>query len=287
VTATRLLRETHNATELPIVAMTANAMQADRNRCLDAGMNDFVTKPIDPEELWRALLAWIKLRDGLGAAARPSVQLAAATPQGSNDVLQALRRVAGLDVNLGLVRTSNNPDFYASLLRKLVGSQHDATERIRQALQEQDTQTAERHAHTLKSVAGNLGASALQSAADALEAGLRQGLPASAVQKALSAATQLLTQLVRDLKATPGLIEVPVVAHLHNLTDDEKKVARKVARDIKRCLEQDDASASEFWDTHAVVLRALYADAAAIEDAISNFEFETALALMDAGPVTQ
>ena len=282
VTASRVLRETHSAGELPIVAMTANAMQADRNRCLDAGMNDFVTKPINPEELWQALLTWIKLRDGLGRAARPQVPSAAATPaDGVAEVLQALRAVAGLDVDLGLLRTSNNPGFYISMLRKFVTSQQDASERIRLALQDQDTDTAERHAHTLKSVAGNLGASTLQNAADTLEAGLRQGLPASAIQSAIGTATRLLAELVRDLKATPGLIEVPPAAQLQDLTDDEKNAARKVASQIKHCLQQDDASASELWDNHAVVLRALYADAAAIETAIGNFEFETALALMD------
>jgi two-component system sensor histidine kinase/response regulator len=288
VTASRLLRETRSAGELPIVAMTANAMQADRDRCMDAGMNDFVTKPINPEDLWQALLTWVKLRDGLGNATRLPVQSAAAAPaDGVAEVLQALRGVAGLDVDLGLLRTSNNPGFYTSMLRKFVASQEEASERIRQALHDQDTDTAERHAHTLKSVAGNLGASALQNAADTLEAGLRQGLQANAIQGAVNTATRLLAELVRDLKATPGLIEVPPAAHLQDLTEDEKKAARKVARQIKHCLQQDDASASELWDNHAVVLRALYADAAAIEDAISNFEFETALALMDAGTVTQ
>jgi hypothetical protein len=97
----------------------------------------------------------------------------------------------------------------------------------------------------------------------------------------------LLTQLVQDLQATPGLIEVPKVVRLQDLTDDEKIAACKVAQHIKRCLQQDDASASELWDTHAMVLRALYPEATAIEDAIGNFEFETALALMEAEPLTQ
>ncbi|MEI6839033.1 MAG: hypothetical protein WCK56_14670, partial [Alcaligenaceae bacterium] len=106
-------------------------------------------------------------------------------------------------------------------------------------------------------------------------------LEAKAIQSALSAAEQLLTELVRELKASPALIEVTAAASRQDFTEDEKNAARKVARQIKLCLQQDDASASELWDAHAVALRALYPNARAIETAISDFEFETALALMD------
>jgi signal transduction histidine kinase/HPt (histidine-containing phosphotransfer) domain-containing protein/DNA-binding NarL/FixJ family response regulator len=281
VTAARLIRETRSAESLPIVAMTANAMQADRDRCMDAGMNDFVTKPIIPEKLWQALLSWVRVRDGMAPPSKRQTLPAETTQPGSAHVLQALRGIAGLDVDLGLLRTSNNLGFYASILRKFVASQQDATTRIQQALQDQDTDTAERLAHTLKSVAGNLGATALQNAADTLELALRKRLQAEAIQSAVNTAEQLLAELVRDVKAAPALTEVTVTARMQDLTEDEKNAARKVARQIKHCLQQDDASASELWDTHAVVLRALYPDSTAIESAISNFEFETALALMD------
>jgi two-component system sensor histidine kinase/response regulator len=287
VTATRLIRETRNADTLPIVAMTANAMKADRDRCMAAGMNDFVTKPINPEELWLALLNWVRMRDGLGPTAKRQTQSAATPPLNGDEVLQALRNVSGLDVDLGLLRTSNNPGFYASMLRKFAASQQDAAERICEALRVQDTRTAELLAHTLKSVAGNLGASALQHAADALEVSLRQGRQTEAVQSALDVVEQLLVQLVRNLESTPGLIEVLITTRLEDLTEDEKNAARKVARRIKHCLQEDDASASELWDENAVALRALYSDAAAIETAIGNFEFETALALMATEAVTQ
>jgi two-component system sensor histidine kinase/response regulator len=72
VTATRLLRETHSPAVLPIVAMTANAMQEYRERCLQAGMNAYVSKPVNPDELWRALLVHIQPRAGLGQALRGS-----------------------------------------------------------------------------------------------------------------------------------------------------------------------------------------------------------------------
>jgi HPt (histidine-containing phosphotransfer) domain-containing protein len=202
-------------------------------------------------------------------------------PLSNADVLQTLRGISGLDVNLGLLRTSNNVSFYTSLLRKFVVSQQDATQRIQQALQAHDADTAERHAHTLKSVAGNLGASALQNAADALETGLCNKLNTREIQAEFTAVEQLLVELVRDLKASPALTEVRLAARMQDLTEIQKNSAREVASDIKQCLRQDDASASELWNVHAFVLRALYPNAAAIETAIGNFDFEVALGLMD------
>jgi HPt (histidine-containing phosphotransfer) domain-containing protein len=211
----------------------------------------------------------------------PQPQSLQATPLSNADQLLALRNIVGLDVNLGLLRTSNNVDFYTSMLRKFVVSQQDATERIRLALQTQDTDTAERHAHTLKSVAGNLGASALQNAADALETVLCNRPNARAIQGEITAVEQLLVEMVRDLKASPALIDVTLAARITDLTEVEKNSARMVASDIKQCLRQDDASASDLWNIHAFVLRALYPNAAAIETAIGNFNFEIALELMD------
>ena len=287
VTATRLIRENRSADTLPIVAMTANAMKADRDRCMAAGMNDFVTKPIKPEELWRALLHWVRMRDGLGQNAKRQPQSTAGEALNSIEVLQALRLVAGLDVDLGLLRTSNNPGFYASMLRKFVASQQDAAERIQDALLVLDTDTAERLAHTLKSVAGNLGASALQDAADTLESSLRRGQHSRAIETALGGVEALLVPLVRNLKDTPGLIDVLTATRPKDLTEDEKIAAQEVAGRIRLCLQEDDAGASELWDENAAALRALYPNGVAIETAIGNFEFETALTLMAIDAVTQ
>jgi HPt (histidine-containing phosphotransfer) domain-containing protein len=199
-------------------------------------------------------------------------------------LLQALRRIPDLDVGQGLLRTNNNPAFYVSLLRKLVASQADAMARVRQALQAQDYASAERHAHTLKGVAGNLGASPLQQSAGRLESALRQPAPHAALATAMEHTDALLGQLLAALRAAPGLLEDADDGSAPQLSDAEKTSALRVARQIQQLLLQDDAQAAELWHTHARVLRALYPDADKIGVAIQAFDFEVALALMGAGP---
>jgi two-component system sensor histidine kinase/response regulator len=285
VTASKMLRETHSAQTLPIVAMTANAMKADRDRCMDAGMNGFVTKPISPDELWKALLVHVRPREGLGQAQPVETPARAGVPEPDPGLMTALRAVPGLDVDTGLLRTNSNPGFYASMLRKLVASQADAADRIGQAMQAGDMPTAERHAHSLKGVAGNLGASALQQHAGVLETALRQHDQEAAVQSALAGTAKVLDALVQALKAVPGLVESQGTISADSLSQDERNAARQVVESIKDLLRQDNAQAAELWETHAPVLKALYTDAPRIESAIHAFEFDVALALLEGNAV--
>ncbi|HEX5804213.1 MAG TPA: response regulator, partial [Azospira sp.] len=118
--ATRAIRADPRLAELPVVAMTANAMAGDREKCLAAGMNDHVAKPIEPRELWTALCRWIRPRPGLGVAA------VSATPAGEcnecdgadeRELPAALQAIAGLDVGNGLRRVLGKTRSYLAILR--------------------------------------------------------------------------------------------------------------------------------------------------------------------------
>jgi two-component system sensor histidine kinase/response regulator len=301
VTATRLIRETQPAADLPIVAMTANAMKSDRERCQEAGMNGFVTKPIHPEELWKALLSWVKPRPEMGMPARepviapavlamPALANSAALANGvshaqdadtaATTLLNALREVSGLDVELGLSRTSRKPGFFASLLRKFISSQEDAAARITQCLQADDAPTAERLAHTLKGVAGNLGASALQESAERLEMALRQRAEKPALEAALQETTELLAHLSAGLRATRGLLPVAPTQHHFCPTPEQQQAALQALEHIKALLQADDATAVEVWETHAATLKNVLDAAPEIEAAIGGFDFEAALRML-------
>jgi two-component system sensor histidine kinase/response regulator len=195
------------------------------------------------------------------------------------DLMPALLSIQELDVNLGLARTTNNPAFYASMLRKFVAAQEGATARVQQALDGGDVATAERIAHTLKGLAGNLGASGLQDSAALLEAAVRTGAPLPDLTGALDHTAAALQRLMTQLKAAPGLVPQPGSVQAE-LSDGEREGALLVIEQIRQLLQDDDAAALELWERHAAVLRTLYPQAAQIEAAIAGFAFEEALQLL-------
>jgi signal transduction histidine kinase/HPt (histidine-containing phosphotransfer) domain-containing protein/ActR/RegA family two-component response regulator len=158
IDATREIRRRVDSATLPIVAMTANAMESDRERCMAAGMNDHLAKPIDPARLSAVVTRWLR-----------AVAVAPAAPQ------QASRddEVPGLDIADGLRRVMGNQRLYDSLLRLFIEGQHDFAAQLMGALDSGDRATAERVAHTLRGVAGNVGAADIGAQAGVLERRLR------------------------------------------------------------------------------------------------------------------
>jgi CheY-like chemotaxis protein/HPt (histidine-containing phosphotransfer) domain-containing protein len=284
VTAARLIRQRVSAQELPIIAMTANAMESDRERCLQAGMNGYVTKPISPDELWQAILQWVQPRDGLGSSVRPPMASEATSAplvqEMADALMDALRAIPGLNVGVGLLRTANKPDFYASMLRKFVISQEEAVRHMRQSLAVANTPMAALLAHTLKGLAGSLGAMRLFESADALEQLLGTDCDLQQLEHALAATDSLLQELVQALRQTPGFAQDRQVLAYGTLSEPEIRTARQVLREIKTCLQDNNANALEIWEAHVGILRPLLRQWAQVEVAIGAFEFERAMELL-------
>ncbi len=287
VTATRLIRETYPAQSLPIVAMTANAMQVDRERCLAAGMTGFVSKPINPEDLWRALLDGVRPRAGLGLT--PAAGLASADPSGSAPALlntlhgvAGVAGVAGLDVAQGLRQCNHNSTLYTTMLCKFVQSQAQSVHLIRSALAQGDGVTAERLAHTLKGLAASLGAQPLQQCAAALEQALHSGTAQSRLETLIAPTQSQLESLLAALRATPGLLPAALPSVSAELSGPERAQVQRVIQTLLEMLEQDDYEALSLWEDHAPGLHAVLQQASALEQAINGFEFEEALRLLQA-----
>ncbi|MGL1956837.1 MAG: response regulator, partial [Colwellia sp.] len=159
-TASKVIRKDEKNASLPIIAMTANAMSGDREKCLAAGMNEHLAKPIDPQALYKMLVQWVAPIGKVLSAEKIR-----------KDVVEEvdLPVLAEFDVKNALARMAGNVKFYRSTLKKVVQSEGDAVQRIRAALAEKNYKTAELVAHTLKGVAGNIGANFVVPAAEQLE----------------------------------------------------------------------------------------------------------------------
>jgi PAS domain S-box-containing protein len=267
--ATRKLRAQERFADLPILAMTANAMAGDREKVLDAGMNDHIAKPINVDEMFSIMARWITPSEPLDEAFIPGDDEPAAEPE--------IPELPGINVAGGLAVTQNNHKLYRKLLLKFRASEADFVDQFRQALTDDDMEAARRHAHTLKGVAGNIGAEKVQQAAAALElASKEQAIP------------EKIEQLLEDVKAALS----PVIAGLSLLEQQETPQQTRTIPPEKRnalisklraLLEDDDTEAAD-------VIEELQKVAGTEEDTrilqqlattIGEYDFEQALVELD------
>jgi len=147
---------------LPILAMTAHSLQSDREKSLQAGMQEHLTKPIEPRQVYESLAKWI--RSAKESATR-NVQADAVPPDGLGDM-------PGLSVQNALKNLGGNEGLYKQLLSRFVENYEHVPQQVNDAVSTGDQQRAVHLAHSIKGVAANLGAFSLASIANDLEQAL-------------------------------------------------------------------------------------------------------------------
>jgi signal transduction histidine kinase/DNA-binding response OmpR family regulator/HPt (histidine-containing phosphotransfer) domain-containing protein len=156
--------------ELPVIAMTAHAMAGDEQKSLEAGMNDHITKPIDPEQLFATLQKWIKQDAERAASQKSALADAPAEPDQAVPEEEDLpESLPGFGLADGLKRLQGNKRLYRKLLLNFATDYDAAANDIREALDAKDFEHAHSLVHNLKGMAGNLAATELQAAAVNLE----------------------------------------------------------------------------------------------------------------------
>ncbi len=274
LSATRAIRELPGLQELPILAMTANAMAQDRERCLEAGMNDHIAKPIDVQDLVDKLRRWVRPDPGRQPAGRP------ASPAAPADVpepgwISALADVDGLDARLGLSQVLGREALYRDVLARFVASQRGQAAAIAQALQAGRRDEAQRLAHTLKGLAAQIGALPLREQAAQLETALRDGTPDPAPLLAGLAAA--LPALIEAIAARLPQAPAPQAATSHDPARWQALRERLLG-----LLRQDDTACIELLDEQRELARAaLGPKFQVLADAIEGFDFAAALALLE------
>jgi len=203
MTATRLIRELPNRTKVPILAMTANAFAEDRRICIEAGMNDFIAKPVDPEILFAALLKWLPEQ----TFSDPAPRAQNVPPPEVRDWHELLGHIPDLDPTLCLTNLRGDVNIYVQLLRQFALSHRDDAARITELLTTGNFQAGRDLAHGLKGVATTMGANRVRDLAAQLEIALRAQQPASETEpliKALAQEQALLTAAILALPEDAG-----------------------------------------------------------------------------------
>jgi CheY-like chemotaxis protein len=180
--ATRSIRALPNVGPIPILAMTANAMAGDRDRCIEAGMNDHIPKPIDPDQLFQTMAKHAPVRNMESAELVQPV----AIPAPQQQAAELPNEIAGINMASGLRRVNGNRALYLRLLRQFYTQNVATCQSIRDALSTRDMGTAARLAHTVKGVGANIGAEAVAQAAKDVEQLLKQEVvDVDAIERAL------------------------------------------------------------------------------------------------------
>jgi len=273
--ATGRIRSHPRLARLPIVAMTAHATVEERERCMDAGMNDHVAKPIEPAVLYETLGRYLHDRPVLPRPVLPRRGAAARAPDGNG--APDFSGVEGLDVADGLRRVGGNHKLYGRLLRQFVESQKGAADRILESLGHGEREAAERIAHSVKGVAGNLGVSAVQLAAGDLEKAIRDGAGAPHIEVLRTRLAETLRAVISALgpalgSSAPEPLPSPVA--VLDATELKGLIDRWT-----RLLAECDAGATDGLEKEEGALRALFGpqDFAEFAKLVTAYEFEAAL----------
>jgi len=269
--ATVKIRSDARFATLPIIAMTAHATMEEKQRCLATGMNDHISKPIDPAMMFETI----------GRYLRPSVapvKIASRTaPPALADDLPA---IAGLDAADGLRRVAGNRKLYLKLLRQFVDQQADTPTQLGEQLRAGDLATAERTAHTVKGIAANLSITEVQASAGALEKAIREHAEPARLEELRQHFSDVLFDLLARLRpalgaetAVSAVAAVPVVP----------AQAQPIVAQILKQLAEFDTAAAESLETHRATLASLFADGdfAYFEKQVQDYAFAEAQTLLE------
>jgi two-component system sensor histidine kinase/response regulator len=168
--ATRVIRSDDRLQDLPIIAMTAHAMAGDCEKSLKAGMNDHVTKPIDPKGLLNTLAKWVK--PSMSSRLQPTVRACSSGSEVDQDPWQSM---SGIHMESALQRLGGNEEVLGDLLAEFATYHADSVRELREALCCEDKEEALQLAHAIKGVAGNISANRLYQAASQLETAIGLG----------------------------------------------------------------------------------------------------------------
>lgn len=274
-TATQKIRAQPRFARLPIIAMTANAMTGDRERCLDAGMNEHVAKPIDPTDLFAKLALWIP-HGKVGNARLPGPIsatkmnfIAPDTPAKST----LFGDIDGLDAARGLHLSLGREALYISLMKKFIVGQASFAQHTTDALAAADWPAAERLAHTLKGAARQIGAEDIGHQAEQLEMLAKKRINLPSLKAGVSSLGIHLGQLIKRITD-----QLPEEAAISASVTVNGEVLTLLSRQLAGQLESDDFTSGATIEENEALFRSGFGEQfEEISAKVGEYDFGAAL----------
>jgi len=286
--ATVKLRSDARFAALPIIAMTAHATIDERQRCLASGMNDHISKPIDPNVLFETVARYYRSATGMSAfvpaiakTSDPVVKTAGVPVVESRADNMEIPTVEGLNSVEGLLRVAGNRKLYLKLLRQFSAQQSDAPGQITELLKAGDRPAAERKAHTVKGIAANLGVKTVQLAAGELEKAIHDAADAVRLESLRQQFATVLTPFVDRLRAALGEEPASPAAPKAMVVDPAQ--LKLVVEQMTRHLAEFDAAASDCLEANRGVFASLFSaeEFGKFEQQVQGYAFGEALAQLE------
>ena len=273
--AARAIRALPGKEAIPILAMTANAFDEDRLACEEAGMNDFISKPFQPDTLYRNILLWLNVKTDRADEGRqtqhefethapvsdetsPELSRPPATGPFSPEAvaIATLATLPGMDTQRGLVALLGNEKRYLELLERFVASYGGDMAKFAESLERGDYPTARHIAHTLKGTGATLGARALAGHAEKLLTRLRAD---PAEKFGLAEALPLMGAIDSEFSALRAVLPPPAVpAPTQTMAaSTDPQLCRSLLERLERLLAENDTYALTVLEDNAAVLRVL------------------------------
>jgi two-component system sensor histidine kinase/response regulator len=274
--ATHQIRLTHNKESLPILAMSASAFNNDRQACIDVGMNDFVAKPVSPDNLFSTLLKWLPIK-------KYSHNTVLESNEKNNNtdisVLKQLQNITFLQADKGIKNCAGSIKNYLSLLSTFDEMQIKITAELKEQLTRDSFEDAKQSLHALKGTSGNLGLENIYQDIQRLEDKLESNT--------LNEEDELIIILDADLQCFSQAINALYLPDLTKVKTDENPInITKALANLYSLLSADNPDANTYFDTIAAELFNTYGTPAeVIKHHIHNFDYLLALDVIGSLPV--
>ncbi|MEE1673098.1 PAS domain S-box protein [Agarivorans aestuarii] len=266
-TATKVIRHQLGLKEMPVIALTANALAGDREKAIEAGMNDHIPKPINVNSLFSTMAKWIT------PASPTAINQNGELGHSLNQRELALPELDGLDTEIGLANAADNKALYLKLIGKFSSEENTPMDDLNTAYSEKRVDDLQRIAHTIKGVTATLGAQDVSDLAAVVEQQAEdKALQPSSIE-ALGEQLIPLQQGLQEFVSQSKPLEAEEEGGSQSVSEEE---LLSYLEQLAQLLDDFDGESNDFLDSHECILQTFPAQAKKLQTLIEEYDYESA-----------